>query len=173
MLNSQCILSSSRLWHHWATIHLNQSGLVAMADVVSSERRSWNMSRIRSRDTKPELAVRSLLHRAGYRFSVHGPLNRSLPGRPDVVFPRQRVVVFVHGCFWHRHRGCSFAYTPKSNIPFWEEKFRRNVVRDSDVSQILAEGGWRQFVIWQCEIKANPDEVLSRFRSFMQAEGKV
>ena len=85
------------------------------------------MSRIRGRDTAPELLVRSALHRAGYRFRLH---REDLPGRPDIVLPKYRTVVFVHGCFWHRHKGCRFAYTPKSRVAFWNDKFRRNVERD-------------------------------------------
>ena len=93
-------------------------------DLLSQERRSWNMSRIRGKDTMPERLVRSLLHRMGYRFRLH---RQDLPGRPDIVLPGRRTVVLVHGCYWHRHDGCRLAYTPKSNQTFWNSKFRENV----------------------------------------------
>ncbi|MCC7411784.1 MAG: DNA mismatch endonuclease Vsr [Gammaproteobacteria bacterium] len=117
-------------------------------DRLTREHRSWNMSRIRGRDTQPELVVRSVLHRLGFRFRVH---EQELPGCPDVVLPRHRVVVFVHGCFWHRHRGCRFAYTPKSNGAFWSDKFEQNVGRDSRNRKELRRLGWRVVVIWECQ----------------------
>ena len=99
-----------------------------MVDNITRKHRSWNMSRIKSKDTKPELAIRSLLHRMGYRFRVHV---KDLPGHPDVVLPKWRTVVLVHGCFWHRHMECPFAYMPKSRKAFWSRKFRENVKRDA------------------------------------------
>lgn len=117
-------------------------------DHLTREQRSWNMSRIRGRDTKPELAVRSTLHRLGYRFRVS---KRELPGCPDIVLARHHLVVFVHGCFWHRHRGCRFAYTPKSNASFWSKKFEKNVERDSLNVRELRRLGWRVIVIWECQ----------------------
>src|SRR4051794_37940993 len=99
-------------------------------DIVDRETRSRMMSRIRGRDTKPELAVRRLAHRMGYRFRLH---RRDLAGSPDLVFPGRRKVIFVHGCYWHRHPGCRFAYSPKSNVDFWNEKFSSNVARDTTV----------------------------------------
>ena len=108
------------------------------------------MSRIRSGDTTPEIAVRSILHRLGYRFRLH---DRSLPGRPDIVLKRHRVVVFVHGCFWHRHRGCRYAYTPKSNISFWMTKFADNVARDKVAIRQLRRDGWRVLVVWECRLR--------------------
>jgi DNA mismatch endonuclease (patch repair protein) len=107
------------------------------------------MSRIRGKDTQPELALRKALHRLGLRYRLHGA---GLPGKPDLVFPRYKVVVFVHGCFWHRHRGCSIATTPKSNTPFWLEKFEKNVARDARVAKQLEAQGWRVFVAWECEL---------------------
>ena len=118
-------------------------------DRISRERRSWNMSRIRGRDTKPEVAVRSVLHELGFRFRLH---RKDLPGRPDIVLARHRAVMFVHGCFWHRHARCRFAYSPKSNIAFWSQKFRSNVVRDQRDRCRLQKLGWRVVVIWECEI---------------------
>jgi DNA mismatch endonuclease (patch repair protein) len=108
------------------------------------------MSRIRSGDTTPEIAVRSILHRLGYRFRLHDP---SLPGRPDIVLKRHRVVVFVHGCFWHRHHGCRFAYTPKSNISFWTTKFAENVARDRAAIRRLRREGWMVLVVWECRLR--------------------
>lgn len=126
-------------------------------DTISKERRSWNMSRIRSTDTRPEKAVRSLLHRMGYRFRLH---RKDLPGRPDIVLPKHRTAIFVHGCFWHRHRRCQYAYTPKSRRDFWENKFAGNLARDKKARQMLRRLGWRVIVIWECETLA--DEMLAK-----------
>lgn len=117
-------------------------------DSLSREHRSWNMSRIRGKDTRPELRVRSALHRLGYRFRLN---RRDLPGKPDIVLPRYQTVIFVHGCFWHRHPGCRFAYTPKSRVEFWQAKFERNVARHREVEEELTTLGWRVLVIWECE----------------------
>lgn len=106
------------------------------------------MSRIRGRDTTPERAVRSVLHRMGYRFRLHRP---DLPGRPDIVLPRHRTVVLVHGCFWHRHPGCRFAYTPKSRQGFWLAKFASSVERDRRQRRELRRLGWRVVVVWECQ----------------------
>jgi DNA mismatch endonuclease, patch repair protein len=108
------------------------------------------MSKIRSRDTKPELVVRSLLHRLGYRFRLHA-LN--VTGRPDIVLPRYRSVIFVHGCFWHRHKGCALAYEPKSGREFWQKKFQRNIERDERVKRDLLGQGWQVIYVWECELK--------------------
>lgn len=106
------------------------------------------MSGIRGRDTKPEHIVRSYLHKAGLRFRLHA----NLPGKPDLVFPKHRTVVFVHGCFWHRHAGCKYAAVPKTNAPFWREKFNENVARDQRVQEVLEQNEWRVIVIWECQI---------------------
>lgn len=121
-------------------------------DIISKEKRSWNMSRIRSKDTKPEKIVRSLLHRMGYRFRLHV---KDLPGKPDIVLPKYKTVIFVHGCFWHRHKGCKYAYTPKSRIEFWEKKFADNIARFKIVKNELTHLKWKVVVIWECEIKSN------------------
>ena len=105
------------------------------------------MSRIRGKDTKPELRVRSQLHRMGYRFRLH---RKDLPGRPDIVLPKYDTVIFVHGCFWHRHKGCRFAYTPKTRVAFWETKFEQNVRRDRRNDAALRKRGWRIIRIWEC-----------------------
>jgi DNA mismatch endonuclease, patch repair protein len=109
------------------------------------------MSRIRSRDTKPELAVRSLLHSMGYRFRLH---RKDLPGSPDIVLPKYQTAIFVHGCFWHRHRGCPLAYTPKTRTEFWLKKLNANVARDKKATRNLRKEGWRVLTVWECEIAA-------------------
>jgi DNA mismatch endonuclease (patch repair protein) len=119
-------------------------------DRISVERRSWNMSRISAKNTKPEMAVRSLLHRLGFRFRLHV---RGLPGCPDIVLPRLKSVVFVHGCFWHRHDKCLLAYSPKTRRAFWKKKFDDNVLRDRQHLRDLKELGWRVLVIWECQIR--------------------
>ena len=121
-----------------------------MTDRLSKDKRSWNMSRIKNRDTGPEKAVRSMLHKMGYRFRLHV---KDLPGRPDIVLPRYHTVIFVHGCFWHRHEGCKLAYTPKSNIEIWSNKFKDNIRRDAEDIQKLKTMGWRAGIIWQCQIE--------------------
>jgi len=117
-------------------------------DILSKEKRSWNMSRIKSRDTKPELIVRSLLHRLGYRFRLH---SSKLPGRPDIVLKKYGTVIFVHGCFWHRHEGCPKAYSPKSRVTFWQGKFEENVKRDRRKITELKNLGWKVMTIWECQ----------------------
>ena len=119
-------------------------------DQLTPAHRSWNMSRIRGRDTVPELVVRSVLHRLGYRFRLH---DRNLPGRPDIVLTRFRTVVFVHGCFWHRHPRCRFAYTPRSRVPFWLQKFQQNVERDTRFVRALRGEGWQVVTIWECQTR--------------------
>ena len=116
------------------------------------------MSRIRGKDTKPEIAVRSILHRMGYRFRLH---RRDLPGKPDIVLPKHRTVVLVHGCFWHRHRGCKYAYTPKSRVQFWQKKFHENVERDRRNRKDLRKEGWKVIVVWECEVR-DPDKLVVR-----------
>ena len=118
-------------------------------DTLTREKRSWNMSRIRGRDTGPERQVRSMLHRMGYRFRLH---RSDLPGTPDVVLPKYRTVIFVHGCFWHRHKGCRFAYTPKSRTTFWMKKFDRTVQRDREAIKELGRQEWKVLVVWECEL---------------------
>ena len=120
-----------------------------MTDFLSPTERSERMSRIRGKDTGPELALRKILHRLGLRYRLHGT---GLPGKPDLIFPRHKTVVFVHGCFWHRHPGCNIATTPKSNTPFWTKKFANNVARDARVTAALTKLGWTVFVVWECEL---------------------
>lgn len=121
-----------------------------MADIVDRETRSRMMAGIRGADTRPEIALRRALHRMGFRYRLQ-PLD--LPGRPDLVFPKYRAVVFVHGCFWHRHPGCPYAYEPKSNVDFWQRKFRENAERDRRVIGKLRNRGWRVAVVWECAVR--------------------
>ena len=126
-----------------------------MADVVDRKTRSRMMAGIRSRDTKPERQVRSMLHRMGYRFTLR---NRKLPGSPDIVLPRYRTAIFVHGCFWHRHPGCPKATIPATRAEFWQQKFAANVARDARAVRALDELGWRVITVWECELR-HPDTV--------------
>lgn len=124
-----------------------------MADVFTPEKRSEVMSLIRGRDTKPELALRSMLHRLGYRFTVNGPKNRSLPGKPDLVLPKFRTVIFVHGCFWHGHPDCSAFRLPKSRVAWWKAKIEGNRARDFRNENELLRLGWHVVTIWECALK--------------------
>lgn len=135
-----------------------------MSDIFERAKRSEIMSRIRGRDTKPELVVRRIAHRLGFRFRLH---RRDLPGSPDIVFPRYRAIIMVHGCFWHRHSGCKYAYTPKTRVQFWRKKFEGNVVRDRRNELALSERGWRTMVIWECESKDH-QAVAERIESFLR-----
>ena len=120
-----------------------------MKDKLSKARRSWNMSRIRGKDTTPEKVVRSALHRMGYRFRLHV---KELPGKPDIVLPKYRTVIFVHGCFWHQHKGCKNCTTPRNRREFWVAKLEGNVARDKDHARALSRLGWRVIGIWECEV---------------------
>ena len=119
-------------------------------DIVDQKTRSRMMGAIRAKDTKPELVVRRLAHGLGFRFRLH---RRDLPGTPDLVFPKHRAAVLVHGCFWHRHEGCPACTTPSSNAEFWQSKFLRNVARDQHVRQELQAAGWRILVVWECQTR--------------------
>ena len=121
-----------------------------MADVFTKKERSRVMSKVRSKDTRPEMAVRRLVHSSGYRYRLH---RKDLPGKPDLVFPRHEKVIFVHGCFWHGHRGCPRAARPTSNMDFWNEKLDKNMERDRRNKQKLRRQGWEVLVIWECETK--------------------
>jgi DNA mismatch endonuclease, patch repair protein len=132
-----------------------------MIDVFSPQKRSAIMARVKSSDTAPELRVRRLAHRLGYRFRLH---RKDLPGRPDLVFPRLGVALFVHGCFWHRCPICKGASSPSSNIAYWERKFRRNVARDVEAAAALTRLGWRVEVIWECQTGGGDAELSKRLR---------
>jgi DNA mismatch endonuclease (patch repair protein) len=121
-----------------------------MADIVSRETRSRMMAGIQGKNTKPELLVRKYLHSRGLRFRLHA---KELPGKPDLVFPKYKAVVFVHGCFWHQHAGCKYATMPSSRKHFWTNKLSENVERDSYQIAALCGLGWRVFVVWECELR--------------------
>jgi len=122
-----------------------------VADIFSRAKRSEVMACVKGRDTKPERVVRSLLHGLGYRFTVNGPKNRKLPGKPDIVLPKYRTAIFVHGCFWHGHEGCRYARLPKSRTAWWREKIERNRRRDWANIAALEASGWNVVVLWTCE----------------------
>lgn len=130
-----------------------------MTDVVSISKRSQMMSGIRSRDTTPEIRVRRLLHRQGYRFRLH---SRDLPGTPDIVFPRRRIAIFVHGCFWHLHQGCRLAKVPETRADFWRAKLTKNSERDKVAILKLHALGWRVLVVWECYLRrCKQDDALA------------
>lgn len=137
-----------------------------MTDIYEPRKRSKIMSRIRGRGTKPEIIVRRIAHRLGFRFRLH---RKDLPGRPDIVFPRHRAVIMVHGCFWHRHPGCKHASTPKTRESFWKNKLEDNVARDRRNETALRELGWKFMVIWECETK-DREAVADRIESFLRQE---
>lgn len=135
-----------------------------LVDHISSERRSWLMSRVRSKNTSPEMRVRRAAHALGLRFRLH---RKDLPGKPDLVFPKYRTVMFVHGCFWHRHPHCTKASLPRTRAEYWSQKFAQNMQRDADVSERLRILGWRVLTIWECETKsaARTEQLLRAIRS--------
>lgn len=136
-------------------------------DVFSPDKRSDIMRRIRAIDTKPEAQLRKELFRRGLRYRKNS--NR-MPGRPDIVFPRSKVAVFVHGCFWHQHPGCRYAAKPKSNEAYWKPKLARNAVRDAEVLQALTELGWTVLVVWECEIRKDLQKEADRVAALVQTE---
>lgn len=133
-------------------------------DHVLPEKRSRNMAAIQSTNTKPELAVRRLVHGMGYRYRLHA---KELPGKPDIVFPSRKKIVFVHGCFWHHHQGCRYATSPKTRMNFWNEKFAQNVARDRRNRLALKKAGWTVMIVWQCELK-NSEKLARRIDGFLQ-----
>lgn len=135
-------------------------------DTLTPQERSARMARIKGKDTRPELTARRLVHGLGYRYRLH---RKDLPGKPDMVFPGRRAVIFVHGCFWHRHPDpdCKLARLPKSRLEFWEDKLARNRARDLDVEQRLNESGWRVLILWECELRDLPS-VATRVRDFLE-----
>ncbi len=130
-----------------------------MSDSVSKEQRSWNMSRIRGTDTSIEVMVRKYLFSKGFRYRKNV---KDLPGKPDIVLPKYKTVIFVHGCFWHRHEGCKYATSPSSNSEYWQSKFLRNTENDKKHVQELTTLGWKVITIWECEIKKSFDETMNR-----------
>ncbi len=119
-------------------------------DKISKSQRSLIMSKVHSKDTAPEMIVRSLLHRMGYRFRLH---QKVLPGKPDIVLPKYKTIIEIRGCFWHRHEGCQRASTPKSNTEYWQKKFENNIERDQLNEIKLKKLGWKVIIIWECEVK--------------------
>lgn len=134
-------------------------------DPLTASARSALMARVRQRDTEPEIVVRSILHRMGLRFTVSGPLNRTLPSRPDIVLPRWRIVILVHGCFWHRHAGCRLATTPTNRSDFWQQKFSANMRRDRRQQRRLRQAGWIPLVVWECQTRT-PEKVEKKLRIY-------
>ena len=128
-----------------------------------SEQRSRNMSAIKSKNTKPEIKVRKILHSMGYRFRLH---SKGLPGSPDIVLPKYKTLIFVHGCFWHRHENCKYASNPKTRKEFWESKFKANVKRDFEIQEKIKNIGWQSVVIWECEIK-NKALLINRLQNIL------
>ncbi len=133
------------------------------SDKPPSAARSANMAKIGPKDTRPELVVRRLLHSLGYRYRLH---SRDLPGTPDICFPSRKKLIFVHGCFWHRHDGCRQTTTPKTRTSFWENKFQQNVVRDRLNSEKLGDLDWDTMVVWECETK-DLDKLTPRLVAFL------
>jgi|GEM_PF-1121558 len=135
--HNSCWLVPKKQWTH-------------MVDTLSPEKRSWTMSRVRSKNTKPELRVRSLLHRLGFRFRLDGT---RFPGNPDIVLRKYKTVIFVNGCFWHQHKDCKKSRTPKSNTEFWQSKLDRNAERDKSNLKAIVSLGWKPLVVWECELR--------------------
>lgn len=129
-----------------------------MTDRISKKKRSWNMSRIRSKDTKPEIKVRSYLFKLGFRFRKNV---QKLPGKPDIVLPKYSTVIFINGCFWHHHQGCRYAYIPKTRTNFWLDKFSKNSENDKKNKVILQQLGWKVVVIWECMLKNDFNKTMS------------
>lgn len=138
-----------------------------MTDTLTITQRSERMSRVGAKDTQPEWRVRSLLHAMGYRYRLHA---RDLPGRPDIVFRKRRKVIFVHGCFWHRHDdpACRLARLPKSRVDFWEAKLTGNAERDKRVVKVLESSGWQVLIVWECELR-DSEHIENKLRHFLDA----
>ena len=144
-----------------------------MSDVHTPETRSYNMSRIRGKDTKPEETVRKYLFSQGFRYRKN---DKKLPGKPDIVLPKYRTVIFVNGCFWHRHDGCRYAYTPKTRVDFWKKKFADNTKRDQKVQKALLKDNIKCIIIWECTVKKMMkdkvfhDEMLEKIEGALNSE---
>ncbi|MDH4571115.1 very short patch repair endonuclease [Salinicola acroporae] len=134
-----------------------------MTDTLTPSERSERMSRVRGKDTKPEMRLRRMVHAMGFRYRLHA---KYLPGKPDLVFPSRRAVVFMHGCFWHRHEGCKLARMPKSRVSFWREKLEANRQRDRRNQLRLQEMGWRVLIVWECQL-STPEDTARRVRDFL------
>ncbi len=134
-------------------------------DTLTPAQRSERMSRVRSKNTKPEMVIRRLVHRMGFRYRLHV---RDLPGNPDLVFPSRGKIIFVHGCFWHRHGTCKFTRWPKSKLNFWKPKLEKNRQRDQLIRRRLRKEGWRVLVLWECQLN-RPEALACRIRAFLEA----
>lgn len=132
-------------------------------DKLTPQARSLNMSKIRAKNTKPELMVRSILWKMGYRYRLHKP---SLPGKPDIFIPSIKTAVFIHGCFWHQHEGCKRSFMPKSNLDYWENKLKNNVLRFDKVEEELTAAGFKVVVIWECETK-NKGQLIDLIKKYL------
>ena len=141
-----------------------------MPEKISRETRSRMMAGIKGKDTKPELMVRSYLHRMGFRFRLHHP---GLQGRPDIVLPRWGVAIFVHGCFWHGHSRCLYFRLPKTRTLFWEDKIKVNACRDRSAQEALAAAGWRVAVIWECCLRDDAEKALEQLTGFIRSESTL
>ena len=133
-------------------------------DVHSPQQRSYNMSRIKDKNTKPELLLRKWLWSRGYRYRIH---SKTLPGKPDIVFPGQKKAVFVHGCFWHKHN-CRYFRWPRTNTEFWKKKINGNVIRDKKNYKALITAGWSYFIVWECELRKENFAVLAKLEEFIK-----
>lgn len=134
-----------------------------MVDTLTRNQRSWLMSQVRQKNTKPEMVVRRVLHSMGFRYRLH---SRQLPGRPDLVFSKLKRVIFVHGCYWHRH-DCKRATVPSSNVQYWTKKFAENVARDNKVISELTNLGWKPMIVWECQTR-DADSLVSSLLAFLQ-----
>lgn len=143
-----------------------------MTDIVSSEKRSEMMAGIRSKDTSPEVRLRRLLHGYGYRYRLH---RKDLPGTPDIVLPRWKAVIFVHGCFWHLHEGCKLAKMPATRREFWEAKLAKNRMRDQTAVSRLRASGWRVLVVWECYLRATKDDsyLMNSLSSWIEGHSEI
>ena len=135
-----------------------------MLDTISQSKRSYTMSRIRSKNTKPEMILRSALFREGFRFRLHSKL---LPGKPDLVFAKFKTVVFVHGCFWHLHENCRDGRLPKSKLEYWQPKLVKNIERDANNVEELTKLGWKVIIIWECELLKSFDSVIQKTKTIL------
>lgn len=144
-----------------------------MTDIVSREQRRINMQHIKGKDTGPELYLRKLLFKNGYRYRLY---SKRIPGHPDIWLAKYNTAVFVHGCFWHRHKGCKYAYIPKSRIEFWNSKFEKNIIRDVKVQSELKEQHIRYLIIWECTIRAmresaaDEQKILCQIQEFLDSD---
>lgn len=136
-------------------------------DHISRKKRSWNMSRIRSQNTKPEMTVRKFLHKQGFRYRIH----YNIAGKPDIVFPKRKIAVFVHGCFWHHHE-CKYSAIPKTNTAYWNQKLQYNIERDEKTKKSLQVQGWKVKYIWECQIKNQTETALKKLADYLNKQLK-